>query len=151
MRIISGAQTGVDRGALDAALDLGLECGGTVPQGRLAEDGRVPDRYPVEECDSPDYSVRTELNVRNADATLILVTSKPTGGTKLTLEIALRLRKPCLVVNIIESGAGYKVREFLDQVRPTTLNVAGPRESGSPGIADRVRALLVEVLGEEPK
>ena len=52
MKIISGGQTGVDRGALDAALDAGVDCGGTCPSGRKAEDGIIPDTYPLIELDS---------------------------------------------------------------------------------------------------
>jgi hypothetical protein len=62
-KIVSGGQTGVDRAALDVALELELPCGGWCPKGRRAEDGRIPDRYPMEEASSPDYRVRTELNV----------------------------------------------------------------------------------------
>jgi len=43
LKIMSGGQTGVDRGALEAALELGIECGGWCPAGRLAEDGRIPE------------------------------------------------------------------------------------------------------------
>ena len=72
-KIISGAQTGADRAALDAALALGLPIGGWVPRGRRAEDGPVPDRYPnLRETDTDDYETRTRWNVQDADATLIL-------------------------------------------------------------------------------
>jgi hypothetical protein len=47
LEVVSGGQTGVDRAALDAALALGLPCGGWCPRGRWAEDGAVPDRYPL--------------------------------------------------------------------------------------------------------
>lgn len=149
MRVISGGQTGVDRAALDAALELGLPCGGSVPKGRLAEDGRVPDRYPVRECASAEYPVRTELNVREADATLVLADAEPAGGTRFTIGAARRLGKPCCVVRLGEPGAADKARRFLRAHRPGTLNVAGPRESGSPGIGERARRLLLEVLKEE--
>lgn len=65
LKIVSGAQTGVDRAALDVALDLGFACGGWVPRGRLAEDGRVPHRYPVREIPSRGYAQRTVRNVRD--------------------------------------------------------------------------------------
>ena len=72
MKIISGGQTGVDRGALDAAIELEIPHGGWCPQGRTAEDGRISDRYELRETDSPDYPVRTERNVLDSDATLNL-------------------------------------------------------------------------------
>jgi hypothetical protein len=46
-KIISGGQTGVDRGALDAALVAGFPCGGWCPADRGAEDGKIPERYPL--------------------------------------------------------------------------------------------------------
>ena len=45
IEIWSGGQTGVDRAALDLAIELGLRWGGWMPLGRLAEDGTIPDRY----------------------------------------------------------------------------------------------------------
>jgi len=72
MKIISGGQTGVDRGALDAAIGLGIPHGGWCPRGRLAEDGPIPARYVLSETDSPEYWLRTEQNVSDSDATLIL-------------------------------------------------------------------------------
>lgn len=147
MKIISGGQTGVDRGALDAALDLGLPSGGTAPKGRRAEDGRIPQRYPLSESPSPDYAVRTERNVLDADATLILCPGEPTGGTRLTRDLARRHDKPFRVVDLGELSPAEAARDFLRSERPEVLNVAGPRESTFPGIGERVRLLLKEVLG----
>ncbi len=59
VRIVSGGQTGVDRAALDAAMARGIACGGWVPRGRRAEDGRVPDTYPLRETRSAAYGERT--------------------------------------------------------------------------------------------
>lgn len=146
MRIISGGQTGVDRAALDAAQELGLPCGGTVPKGRLAEDGRVPDRYPVQECDSRDYAVRTERNVLDADATLILTLGEPSGGTRLTLDLAQRRGKPVCVVDLGMKRPADRARDFVSRVKPATLNVAGPRESSFPGIGEKAKRLILEVL-----
>nr|WP_305800882.1 putative molybdenum carrier protein [Thiolapillus sp.] len=91
IRIISGGQTGVDRAALDVALELGLRCGGWCPKGRLALDGPLDERYPLKETESADYSVRTRLNVRDADATLILNCGELSGGTAYTLRVAEEL------------------------------------------------------------
>jgi hypothetical protein len=84
-KIISGGQTGADRAAFDAALALGLPIGGWVPKGRKAEDGVIPAHYSnLRETDADDYESRTRLNVREADATLILSHGPLTGGSQLT-------------------------------------------------------------------
>lgn len=69
-QVISGGQTGVDRAALDVALALGLPVGGGCPKGRRAEDGRIPDHYPLVETPEPDYETRTCHNVEESDGTL---------------------------------------------------------------------------------
>src|SRR5262245_51361441 len=71
-KIVSGGQTGVDRAALDVALELGIPCGGWCPKGRLAEDGPIPERYPLKETTLRVYPQRTEWNVRDSDGTLVL-------------------------------------------------------------------------------
>ena len=38
MKIISGGQTGIDRAALDAAIEMGVDYGGWCPKGGWAED-----------------------------------------------------------------------------------------------------------------
>jgi Circularly permutated YpsA SLOG family len=78
-KIISGCQTGVDRASLDAALALGLSYGNWCRKGRKAENGPIPDRYPLQETDSTSYPVRTELNVKDSDRTLILTWGRLTG------------------------------------------------------------------------
>ena len=71
-KIVSGGQSGVDRAALDFALENKIPCGGWCPKGRLAEDGRIHHRYPLRETSSTDYRVRTQANVEDSDGTLIL-------------------------------------------------------------------------------
>ena len=146
MRLISGGQTGVDRGALDAALKLGISHGGWCPRGRLAEDGRIPDRYELRETESSDYPVRTERNVCGSDATLILCRGRPTGGTELTLRLAEQYGRPNLVVDLDRAPDPAEIGRWLIEHRVETLNVAGPRESQSPGIATLARAYLINVL-----
>lgn len=147
-RVISGGQTGVDRAALDAALTLGIACGGWCPRGRLAEDGPISPRYPLQETESSDYAERTERNVAEASATLILASGGLSGGTALTRDFASRLGKPVLVVDLNRDfGVNAELTTWLQQHGETTLNVAGPRESSSPGIYRKTLALLLEMWG----
>jgi len=151
MKIISGGQTGVDRAALDAAADVGLPCAGTVPKGRRAEDGRIPDRYPVQEGASSRYADRTRRNVLDADATLILCRGVISGGTQLTVELAETTGKPFCVVDLSDPQAPRRASEFIARVRPQTLNVAGPRESSDPGIGSAARNMLANVFADALK
>jgi len=150
MRIISGGQTGADRGGLDAAITLGLEHGGWCPKGRRAEDGKIPEHYLLVETGSPDYLKRTELNVRDADATLIFIDHLPlSGGSKRTVEFCKARDKPGLVVITNPEKRTFNARSierFFQYFKPTTLNIAGCRESKAPGIQREVRNLLVRVL-----
>jgi hypothetical protein len=145
-RIVSGGQTGVDRAALDVALEPGLECGGWCPRGRRAEDGPIPARYPLSETGSPEYPVRTERNVRDSDATLLLHEGRKGRGTALTARCARRLDRPLLEVDLRRPPSGAALVAWLARHGVGTLNVAGPRESESPGIGLRASALLRELL-----
>jgi hypothetical protein len=135
-RIVSGGQSGVDRGALDAALALGFQCGGWCPAGRLAEDGPIPERYPVVELAGGDYRARTRQNVQDTDGTLILALGAPKGGTLETLRDCLRFGKPHLVVDASAASAQDAARRallFVQENAIRVLNIAGPRESGWQG------------------
>lgn len=147
-RIVSGGQTGVDRGALEAAIALGLEHGGWCPRGRLSEDGCIPSRYTLREMDSSDYALRTEQNIIDSDATLILHEGPLRGGTLLTKRIAVRMKKPWLAVRIALRFDPTPVRHWLCEVRPEVLNVAGPRASSHEGIEERARLAMLRVLAD---
>jgi hypothetical protein len=131
-RIISGGQTGVDLAALDAALAAGFPCGGWVPRGCFNEDGPIDPRYPVKETDSRKLALRTEWNVRDSDATLILSRGALNGGSALTWRLVQRYAKPCLHVDLAEvspEGAVGRITRWLDDIDGAVLNVAGPRRS----------------------
>ena len=149
MKIVSGGQTGVDRAALDFAIRHGYEHGGWCPHGRRAEDGVIPPIYRLRETDSPDYDERTEKNVLDSDATLIVTREKElSGGTAFTQTCAKQQGRPALVVcelNGVSRGA-TALSKFLKQNKVHTLNVAGPRESQAPGIGKFVRELLEAAL-----
>jgi len=146
LRVVSGGQTGVDRAALEVALELGLACGGWCPRGRRAEDGRIPTRYPLRETPRMAYAERTEWNVRDADATLVLSFGTPDGGTALTLRLARRLGRPWCHVDLAATPDPAELRRWLRERRVRTLNVAGPRESRARGIGRAARAYLRRAL-----
>ena len=146
-KIISGGQTGVDRGALDAAMELGIAHGGSCPAGRRAEDGVIPELYVLEEHTSAKYPPRTAKNVCDADATLILVLGKQvTPGTRLTAKIAHQRGKPWLAADLTKPEHLGKVAEWLREIDPEVLNVAGPRESKFRGIQETTAAFVGRVL-----
>ena len=100
-KIVSGGQTGADRAAWDVVLELGLEIGGWVPKGRLAEDGSIPERYTgLREATLADPAVRTVLNVRDSDATLIVSNGPLSGGSLLTFQEAVRCGRPVLHLDL---------------------------------------------------
>ena len=145
-KIVSGGQTGVDQGALDVALELGIPCGGWCPAGRRAEYGSIPNRYPLQETASHNYNKRTTLNVQDSDATLILNRGELEGGTAYTLEVVRRLNKHYLVIDLESPTACGEIQNWLKQNDVKVLNVAGPRESKCPGIQRRVCQLLAAVF-----
>ena len=144
MKVISGGQTGVDRAALDAALDLGIEIGGWCPKNRWAEDGPIPHTYPLYETRSEDVAVRTQRNVECSTATLVITRGSPMGGTRLTCEIAQSMRRPLLVVDLLERDIDPvdAIVEWIKKEKPRVLNVAGPRETGAPGITEQSKTIL---------
>ena len=147
-RIVSGGQTGIDRSGLEAAIALGIGHGGWCPKGRLSEDGSIPSRYELVEMESPEYPPRTEQNVIDSDATLILYEDKLGGGTLLTFRLTKQWKRPCLCLNL-KTAFASDVRLWLDSLRPGTLNVAGPRESSHPGIEQRGLDFLLLALASE--
>jgi len=156
LEVWSGGQTGVDRAALDAAEDRGLPIRGWVPRGRLAEDGQVPARYSqLREAESPEYPVRTRLNVQHTDATLVLRMGPATGGTLETIETARGLGRPMLDIDLETTepaAAATMVVEWLEGLFTTRsslrLNVGGPRASQAPTSYARAKAVLELVFAK---
>jgi hypothetical protein len=146
LKIISGGQTGADRAALDVALTLSLPIGGGCPKGRRAEDGMIPDRYPLTETPEADYDTRTRRNVEDSDGTLILNLGTLDGGTALTVKLARQMGKPCLMVALEDGIEPTAFQEWLDAHPIAVLNVAGPRESKRPGVYAAACRLLDTLL-----
>ncbi|PLY15214.1 MAG: molybdenum cofactor carrier [Sedimenticola sp.] len=145
-QVVSGGQTGVDRAGLDAAQELEIPIGGWCPKGRKAEDGKIADRYSLRETASGDYAVRTEWNVRDSDATLILNLGALEGGTALTEVFARQHQRPCLIVALDQHADAQLVIDWLRDNQVGVLNIAGPRESKRPGVYGAAREFLLELL-----
>lgn len=146
VKIVSGGQTGVDRAALDVALSLGIGAGGWCPRGRRAEDGEIHARYPLQETPSRRYSQRTEWNVRDSDATLVLCRGELSGGTRVTADLAGRYGRPLLAVDLDLDPNPGEVEAWLKRERVEVLNLAGPREEGAPGIYAQSHAFICNLL-----
>ena len=132
LKIISGGQTGVDRAALDAALESGVSAGGWCPEGRQAEDGPIAEKYPLQELPDGSYKERTLKNVQDSDATIIIYFESISGGTEETLLYCLNEKKPYLLIDgsgITEDSASKRIKHFIDENQISLLNVAGPRAS----------------------
>lgn len=144
---MSGGQTGVDRAALDCAMELGLEVGGWCPAGRRSEDGTIPEKYPLTETDSKNYAVRTRYNARDSDGTLIVSPLPLTGGTALTKNLAVSETRPVLVIDLNQTdGCADVFTQWVQSSNIETLNVAGPRGSSNPKLYERTFELLTHLL-----
>ncbi len=152
-KIVSGAQTGADRAALDFAIENYLEYEGFVPKGRLAEDGVIPAIYQnLIETESTNYAERTELNVLHSDATLIVSHGALKGGSLYTKKMAEKHGKPYLHIDferISLEQAAQKLREWIISINCRILNVAGPRASSDPQIYQKTKALLELLLQQD--
>lgn len=146
-RIISGGQSGVDRAALDSAMEWAIPHGGWCPKGRLAIDGIIDAKYQLTETPSTAYPQRTEWNVRDSDATLILSWGPPDGGTALTASLARQMNKPLHIVDLLQPPPVADIWRWLNRYKVAILNIAGPRHSKHEGIYDAARNYLDDLFG----
>jgi hypothetical protein len=159
MKILSGGQSGVDRAALDIALARGIAYGGWCPRGGWAEDCPEPPgllaKYPqLQETPLADPAQRTEWNVRDADACLIIVDSgglAVSPGTALARELTQRHGKPLFIADLGEPDSLKRAGDWLRTQGAVygdrlSLAIGGPRESEAPGIYQRARSFLEALL-----
>ena len=155
-KIVSGGQTGVDMGALEAARYLGINCGGWCPPDGSNESGTIPVKFKLKPTPSDrsrwmpqvPRSQRTEYNVRDADGTLILCPAENSlgTGTKATRELAFRLKKPCILVPLTGPQGISSCIKWLVENEIGTLNIAGPRESEAAGIQQLTFKFVVSLV-----
>ncbi len=146
-RIVSGGQTGVDRAALDVAIELDIPHSGWCPRGRRAEDGIIPDCYQLREFPSDHYADRTRQNVLDSDGTLILYNHRLEGGTLLTARFADEQGKANYRVRLSGRVSFVACVEWLVEANIRVLNVAGPRASKDPNIYVKSKRFLRQLLG----
>lgn len=164
-KIISGGQTGADRGGLEAAIYCEIPHGGWCPKGRKAEDGVIPPKYQLQEMPTSNYLARTEENVIDSDATVVFTLGSATGGSLRTLEFCHKHGKPWHHINVDTTRREKAVKDIVNwlqgdpalndheecEAKPPEncmLNVAGNRESKADGIQDLVMAIIADVLME---
>jgi hypothetical protein len=159
MQLMSGGQSGVDRAVLDVALARGIAYGGWCPKGGWAEDLPEPPgllaKYPkLKETPLADPAQRTEWNVRDADACMIIVDAgglDVSAGTALAQDLAHRQRKPVFVADLSRPDMVRHAALWLrvQQARhgaDLKLAIGGPRESEAPGIYQRATTFLAALL-----
>jgi hypothetical protein len=159
MKIISGGQTGVDRAALDVAVERGMDWGGWCPKGGWAEDlpdppGVLAKYSKLKETPQSNPVQRTEWNVRDSDAALIITDGEGTSvsiGSGRAHRWAHQHGKPEFVVDATDTNALTHATAWLVAQRERfgphiTLSIGGPRESEAPGIYLRARALIATML-----
>ncbi len=157
LTVISGGQSGVDRAALDVAMQLAIPTAGWCPRGRRAEDGVIPGEYSLTETDSWNYAVRTERNVEDSDGTLVIVLNSVRGGTGLTVKLARQHNKPVHIVKLLDGCASacaekkptrhvQTVVDWMATHKIRVLNVAGPRGSSDDRIYSLTSQFCREIL-----
>lgn len=153
-RIISGGQTGADRAGLDFAIAKEIQHGGWCPKGRRAMDGVISERYFLQETASEGYPVRTRLNVKESDATIICTPMPPGRGSSLTAKFCNEEQRPYIWVTpsgwFEEGDANIRVdaRAFIPLLKcyeVKTLNVAGTRQTVGYSLAMRFLEALYAV------
>jgi uncharacterized phage-like protein YoqJ len=153
-KIVTGGQTGVDRSALDVAIQLNYEYGGWCPRGRKAEDGIIdPIKYSnLQETSTDRYQQRTEFNVRDSDGTLIIINGDEETmgrGSKLTMDMTKKYKKPLFILNLKDNNENLneiKIIQWISMNNIQTLNIAGPREETTPGIYQLTQIFLTNFL-----
>jgi hypothetical protein len=159
MKLICGGQSGVDRAGLDVAVERSIAYGGWCPKGGWAEDFPEPPgllaRYPdLRETPLADPAQRTEWNVRDADACLIIVDAdglQASRGTVLADELSRRYGKPCFVadlgeVDVLDRTAAWLRAQVNGFGADFRLAIGGPRESEAPGIYARAKAFIGSLM-----
>ena len=147
-KIISGGQAGTERAALDFALQQGIMCSGWCAKGKLAEDGKIDEKYPLNEIPVADIKEVVLRNLTDSSGSLVITTGTASGGAALTIELAYEMNKPFFVVNL---GRGFHVDEFRQWFRRSgilKLNITGPTAGTADGIYEKTIQTLSQLFSD---
>lgn len=166
-QVRSGAQTGVDIGALRAAKARGVATGGVMPKGFRTLAGLKPEwalEFGLSEHRKSGYPSRTRDNVVIADVTVRIAKNFMSRGERCTLAAVTKIGQLPLDIRVrrlagvltADSEDVVRTAEQLVQLsrslnRPIIVNFAGNSEQGCAGIealAERVVGVLLDCLKE---
>ncbi len=136
-KIISGGQSGVERAALDLAIQLGIAHGGWVAPGRLVDDGLLPGHYRLQEMAFADGPGSAEPNIEMADGVLLLARGPLTGEAAAVHSRAQARHSPCLAIDLdryTRFQSSLLINSWLQAQKVEILFITGPRESEQPSI-----------------
>jgi hypothetical protein len=158
LRIVSNAQTGITRGFLDAALEQEVDCGGYCVEGRMSEDGFIPDHYPVEELEGSDTSDTIRRNVKDSDGTAIIFFGEIEDEPEEALDCCVQQGKPYRLVDALELQPGQAAKTIADFIKDKgliSLNIVGTKLSLSEKAQrfgfEAARTLLGNAKKSNPK
>lgn len=140
LKVISGGQTGADQGGLLGAVDAGFDTGGYAPKNFLTEKGPDPSLARFGMIDSGlDYVGRTRMNAAEADVTFWFGTGDSRGF--------FATRRECKNAgkSFVVEPTSEHISTYIKEHNCHIINIAGNRESLSPGTCDRVRKIIREV------
>jgi hypothetical protein len=142
-KIITSGHSGVAVAALDVAIKLGIAYGGWCLEGVS-----IPDKYRLERLPGTAYGAVTEKGIATGQGTLYF-TEGEVASLRLerTKEIALRLNKPLVVLNLARQGgfsASRRIAEWITENRIKVLHVSGEGDGQNPPSAATSVANILE-------
>jgi hypothetical protein len=135
-RIVSDGQSGVARGALDAAIALGVSHGGHCAAERLADDGPLDARYEVHAIKG-GFGERVAKNIQHSHGTLLVTFCAETqmdGRTKHARDLSKLRRRAMVHLQMPNSALDISdktvraVRHWLKRCSIRILHVTGRSE-----------------------